>query len=149
MAREPQDTVGQSDGANSTGQPKSDWNLWAERALMEQLAAQRLNFLLLFVGLTIAGSTTSISRYVTFALLLAGTVVCGLMGLTVSRAFREVSDLRSVIESAYQNADVVRQWKAFGKSWRLLGSNTIQGTLIPPILTLWLAGLSVIAYLFM
>jgi hypothetical protein len=48
----------------ATDREDEEWNLWKEREFIETLANQRLYFLLVFMGLIIAGATLCVAKLI-------------------------------------------------------------------------------------
>jgi hypothetical protein len=137
------------ESADATGrEPKAnEWDLWQERSFIETLAIQRLNFLLVFVGLVVAGVTQTNNKYLQLFILGFGILVSGVLLVIVYRIFDKVQSLITLLGDRHVTNAVVVHWdlKNHPVTWR--SSVILQGRLIPLILIIGLLIMCIVIWI--
>src|SRR5262249_39245839 len=123
-------------GTTSQRNEANDWNLWKEREFIEAMSIQRLNFLLVFVGLVVAGVTQTNNKCLQLVILLFGIIVGGFLSLIVCRIFNKVYALISSLQELHGGHPVVVHWNDKPEKFKSLRSVWIQGRIIPLLLIL-------------
>jgi hypothetical protein len=118
------------------------WDISQERAFIETLLGQRLNFLLLFYSITVAGAVNAGNKQILQAIVLSvGFLIALLLTLAISRAQQKL-DL--ILEHLYKNpshpAGFINK-QASGKSRRKL-----IGYAIPVVCTAFLGTWAVLSW---
>ena len=106
-----------------------EWNLWKERDFIEPLASQRLYFLLVFMGLIIAGATTTKVRFISLVLSGGGFLVVCSLSCTICRLFKKIDDIIDIKQKLQKDHEVVRHWTNHPPTY--VQSNIILGQVIP------------------
>jgi hypothetical protein len=83
-------------------QMENDWNIYKERELLHTIINQRVNFLLLFASVVIAGAAQANEHFVRAAVMTFGTFICSFLSFAVYQSERK---LMVVVKIIHQNKD--------------------------------------------
>ncbi len=123
----------------------SEWNLWNEREFIENMSIQRLNYLLVFVGLIVAGATQSMSccKSISNTILVIGIFICIFMWVIVKKAFLKIDKILGELEHRNKHHPVIEVWRNVPNTE--LRSNDIQSCWIPGFCVLLLVVILAVA----
>lgn len=97
------------------------WDISQERAFMENLVIQRVNFLIVFFSLVVAGSINSQNnKILQFSILVAGIVITGVLAMTVIRSQQKLDIILKDIFMDKNHPATIANTKAKGFSVRKL-----------------------------
>ncbi len=117
----------------ATDREDEEWNLWKEREFIETLANQRLYFLLVFMGLIIAGATQAKSWPISLAIGVFGCIIVNVLSCKIYRSFKKIDHILCLIKTHEELHAVVQHWKHHEKDPPEYRSNVLLGKWIPAV----------------
>ncbi len=117
------------------------WDMSQERAFMEQLMNQRINFFLITFALIVAGTANAKTQILLQFILSFGTILCLLLSISIYRSTTKVAEIFRYIKK-----DATHPLTIIDKAVGGFSVRGILGYLLPTLCTLFLLALCLLSF---